>query len=204
MATLDTRPRPPIGALRDAVGAPVVLPGEAGWDAARTPWNLAVDQRPEAVVLARTAADVQATVRFALAGGLQVVPQGTGHGAAPMGDLSGAILLRTTAMRAVEIRPEARIARAEAGAEWTDVVGPATAHGLVPLHGSSPDVGVDRSLRAHDAAGLLRGARLARHRRRSSLSSAGSRRPKLPARRGLDRLLDYPRRAPLPGGRDID
>ncbi len=142
MTTLDTRPRPPIAALRDAVGPPVVLPGEAGWDEARTPWNLAVDQRPEAVVLARTAADVQATVRFALAAGLQVVPQGTGHGAAPMGDLSGAILLRTTAMRAVEIRPEARIARAKAGAEWADVVGPATAHGLVPLHGSSPDVGV--------------------------------------------------------------
>ena len=142
MATLETRPATPITALRDAVRAPVLFPGETGWDGARTAWNLAIDQRPEAVVQARTADDVRATVRFARAAGLQVAPQGTGHGAAPVGDLSGAILLRTVAMRGVEIRPEARIARAEAGAEWADVVGPATAHGLTPLHGSSPDVGV--------------------------------------------------------------
>ena len=143
MATLDTRPDTPISALRDAVAAPVLLPGDDGWDAARTPWNLAVDQRPAAVVQARTAEDVRDVVRFALAGRpAGACRRGPGHGAAPMGDLSGAVLLRTSAMRAVAIDPVARIARAEAGAEWADVVGPATAHGLTALHGSSPDVGV--------------------------------------------------------------
>ncbi len=142
MATLDTHPGTPIAALRDSVSAPVFLPEDDGWDAARTPWNLAVDQRPAAVVQARSAEDVRDVVRFALAAGIEVVPQGTGHGATPMGDLAGTVLLRTTAMRAVDIDPVARIARAEAGAEWAEVVGPATEHGLTALHGSSPDVGV--------------------------------------------------------------
>jgi FAD/FMN-containing dehydrogenase len=45
-------------------------------------------------------------------------------------------------LRAVEIDPETRTARAQAGALWMDVTGPAHEHGLAALAGSSPDVGV--------------------------------------------------------------
>ena len=45
-------------------------------------------------------------------------------------------------MRGVEIDPQARIARVEAGALWIDVVEAAAEHGLAALAGSSPDVGV--------------------------------------------------------------
>jgi hypothetical protein len=45
-------------------------------------------------------------------------------------------------MRRVDIDPAARIARAEAGAQWHDVGVPAAAHGLAALSGSSPNVGV--------------------------------------------------------------
>ena len=80
------------------VDGDVVRPGDEGWDAARAAWHLAVDQRPAAVVLAATARDVVATVDAARELGLQVAPQSTGHNAAPLGDLSGAILLKTSAM----------------------------------------------------------------------------------------------------------
>ena len=39
-------------ALRGRLDGAVVAPGDDGWDAARGSFNLAVDQRPEAVVLA--------------------------------------------------------------------------------------------------------------------------------------------------------
>jgi FAD/FMN-containing dehydrogenase len=45
-------------------------------------------------------------------------------------------------MRVVEIDPDSRRARAQAGAQWADVVGPANEHGLAALAGSSHDVGV--------------------------------------------------------------
>ena len=45
-------------------------------------------------------------------------------------------------MRQVTIDPVARIARAEAGAVWHEVVEAAAEHGLAALAGSSPDVGV--------------------------------------------------------------
>ena len=117
-------------------------PGDASWDVDRTAWNLAVDQRPVAVVHAESARDVQATVRTAGAAGLRVAPQSTGHNATPLGDLAGTILLRTSRMREVTIDPVRQVARAEGGAIWHDVTEAAAEHGLVALAGSAHDVGV--------------------------------------------------------------
>ena len=135
-AGLDLRP------LRENLDGDAIGPDDPSWDEARSAWNLAVDQRPAAVVLAESALDVVATVAFAREHGLRIAPQGTGHGAAALGDLDGTILLRTSRMRGVEIDPQARIARVEAGALWIDVVEAAAEHGLAALAGSSPDVGV--------------------------------------------------------------
>jgi UDP-N-acetylenolpyruvoylglucosamine reductase len=128
--------------LRRRLDGDVVGPHDDGWDEARTAWNLAVDQRPAAVALAESAADVVEVVRFARARGLRVAPQGTGHGAAAMGSLAGTILLKTERLRGVEIDPEARVARVAAGSVWIEVVEAAAEHGLAALAGSSHDVGV--------------------------------------------------------------
>ena len=129
-------------ALRAAVAGQVFVPGEAGYDQTRQAWNLAVDARPAVVVAAESASDVAQAVRYARAHGMRIAPQGTGHGAAPLEPLDGAMLLRTTRMRQVRIDPATRTARAEAGTEWQDVTVPAAEHGLAGLAGSSPNVGV--------------------------------------------------------------
>ncbi len=128
--------------LRGALGAQVVLPGEATWDTSRQPWNLARDQRPRAVALPRSARDVQAIVRVAVERGLRVAPQGSGHGAGPLAGLDDTILVRTAHLDSVSIDPAARRARVGAGVRWRDVAGPASGLGLAGLMGSSPDVGV--------------------------------------------------------------
>ena len=128
--------------LRELVDGDVVTPADENWDEARHAWNLAVDQRPAAVALPESAEDVIEIVRFARERGLRVAPQGTGHGAAALGDLGDTILLKTERMRGVRIDPERRIARAEAGTIWIEVVEAAAEHGLAALAGSSPDVGV--------------------------------------------------------------
>lgn len=121
---------------------PVIGPDDAGYDAARLPWNVAVDQRPAAVATPTTTAEVAAVVRSAAAAGLQVAPQGTGHNAAPLGDLSGTVLLRTDRMTGARVDPETGRATVGAGALWLHAVEAAATAGRAVLHGSSPDVGV--------------------------------------------------------------
>jgi FAD binding domain len=89
-----------------------------------------------------TAQDVASIVTYAREHGLRVTGHGTGHNATPHGDLSDTVLIKTERMRGVEIDPEARCARAEAGVLWAEVTAPASEHGLAPLSGSSPNVGV--------------------------------------------------------------
>jgi FAD/FMN-containing dehydrogenase len=128
--------------LSTSLEGELVLPDDPAWDEARTAWNLAVDQRPAAVVLAESASDVSKTIQIARSAGLRVAPQGTGHGATPLGDLSDTILLRTTRMRGVSVDPKRRTARVEAGVLWQEVTDAAAEHGLAALAGSSHDVGV--------------------------------------------------------------
>ncbi len=120
----------------------ILTPGDAGWDAARQARNPAVDQRPAAVAVPQTARDVADAITFARRRGLRVTAQATGHGAAPLGPLTGTLLVKTHAMRCVRIDPATQIARVGAGAVWQDVADAAAEHGLAWLAGASPDVGV--------------------------------------------------------------
>ncbi len=129
-------------ALADALTGNLVLPTDPEWDTARAAWNLSVDQHPVAVVNVASVRDVVATIKCARVRRLHVAPQGTGHNAGPLESLANTVLLRTGAMREVQIDPEARVARVEAGALWADVTSAAAEHGLAALAGSSPDVGV--------------------------------------------------------------
>jgi FAD binding domain-containing protein len=133
---------PDVRELRSRIAGDLVVPGDENWDEARQAWNLSVDQRPAAVALVESAADVAEVVDFAREYALRVAPQGTGHAASVLGSMHDTILIKTSRMNAVTIDPERRIARAEAGAIWIQVVEAAAEHRLAALAGSSPDVGV--------------------------------------------------------------
>ena len=124
------------------VPASVLLPGDDGWDVAREAWNALVDQHPAAVAQPTTADEVIEAIAWARARGLRVAPQSTGHNAAPMGDLSDTMLLKTAGLDEVSIDLERGVARAGGGVLWEQVVDAAAPHGMAVLHGSSPDVGV--------------------------------------------------------------
>jgi FAD/FMN-containing dehydrogenase len=129
-------------AVLAAPATTILMPGDPGWDDARQAWSLSVDQHPAAVALPAYPQDIVDVVRLACRYGLRVAAQGTGHNAAPLGPPADTILVKTERMRRVSIDPAARIARAEAGAVWLEVVQAAAEHGLAALAGSSPDVGV--------------------------------------------------------------
>jgi FAD/FMN-containing dehydrogenase len=124
----------------DGVRGRITAPGDPEWDAARGSWNLSVDQQPAFVVEAASAEDVQAVVRTAAREGLRVAPQATGHGSEALGPLDRTVLLKTAGLGAVSV--DGAIARVEAGATAGHVADAAGAHGLAPLLGLAPTVGV--------------------------------------------------------------
>jgi FAD/FMN-containing dehydrogenase len=129
--------------LRGLCGGAVHLPGDLGYDLARTPWNVQVESFPAAVTYPAFPEEVADVLRAAAAAGLKVAPQGTGHGAAPLeGRLGDAVLLRTAALGELSIDTGRRVARVGAGVLWGDLADAAGTVGLAGLHPSSPDVGV--------------------------------------------------------------
>jgi FAD/FMN-containing dehydrogenase len=128
--------------LTDAVTGRVVLPSDAGWDQARSGFNLLIDQQPAAIVFPADERDAAAAVAYARGAGLRVAPQATGHNQGPLGDLAGTLLLNVGDMQEVRVDAGARRVRVGAGVKWDRVAPRLSAHGLAGLHGSSPDVGI--------------------------------------------------------------
>ncbi len=125
-----------------SIAGRVATPSDPDWDQARAAWNLAADQHPSAVALVESAEDVAAVVGFAAKHDLRIAGQATGHGAVPLPPLDETILIKTERMRGVEIDPQERSARVEAGVLSAELADAAGEHGLSSLPGSSPDVGV--------------------------------------------------------------
>ena len=89
---------------------------------------------------ATTPADVCAAVLAARDRDLPVTVYATGHGGAmPDGDV---MVVMTAGMGGVVVDPERRVARVGAGVLWGEVVEAAAPHGLAPLSGTAPEVGV--------------------------------------------------------------
>lgn len=129
----------PLDQLAVHVRGDVHRPGDPGYDAAATPWNVAVVSRPAAVLEAADAADVVAAMHFANERGLEVAVRATGHGAADT--LEGTILVRTHRLDELTVHPEGW-ARVGAGVQWGAVMEAAAPLGLAPMCGSAPHVGV--------------------------------------------------------------
>src|SRR3954452_22368155 len=142
MMQVEALRAPQVRDVRANLAGELVLPGDSSWDEARVAWHLAVDQRPAVVAIPENLHDVIEIVHWAREEGLRIAPQGTGHNAPALGDLTDTLLLKTHRLRGVTIDPVARTARAEAGTIWIEVVQAAAEHGLAALAGSSPDVGV--------------------------------------------------------------
>jgi FAD/FMN-containing dehydrogenase len=130
----------PFDVLDVVLTGSVHTPEDPEYAAHVTPWNLAVQLAPAAVVDARTAEDVAGAVRFARAFGLTAGVQATGHGAIP--GITGHLLVSTKGLDEVTIHADERWARVGAGVKWLKVVEAAAPYGLAPLNGSSSDVGV--------------------------------------------------------------
>jgi FAD/FMN-containing dehydrogenase len=129
-------------ALRGQLRGSLCLPGEPGYDLARTLWNGMIDRRPAAVVRAAGPADVMRAVTLARAQGLLLAVRGGGHNIAGNAVCDGGLMIDLSPMRSVRIDPVRRTARVEPGATLGDFDHEAQAFGLATPVGINSTTGV--------------------------------------------------------------
>ena len=131
-----------VDAFMAQVEGDVLTTGTSGYDEARRVWNATVDRRPALIARARSAADVQAAVRFAAAHGMLVSVRGGGHHIAGNAVAEGGLMIDLSGMREVIVDPGARTARVGPGALLGDLDGAAQVHGLATPLGINSTTGV--------------------------------------------------------------
>jgi FAD/FMN-containing dehydrogenase len=131
-----------VAALRSNMRGTVALPGEDGYDAARTIWNAMVDRRPGLVVRCLGAADVINSVKLARDEKLLVAVRSGGHNIAGNAVCDGGLLIDLSLMKSVRVDPASCTARVEPGATLADFDKEAQAFGLATPLGINSTTGV--------------------------------------------------------------
>src|SRR5215468_6068579 len=131
-----------VSALRGKVRGTVALPGEDGYDAARSIWNAMIDRRPALVVRCLGAADVINAVKLARDEKLLLAVRSGGHNIAGNAVCDGGLLIDLSPMKSVRVDPAARTARVEPGATLADFDREAQAFALATPLGINSTTGV--------------------------------------------------------------
>jgi FAD/FMN-containing dehydrogenase len=128
--------------LSGQVSGPVLVPGDAGYDAARAVHNGLVDRSPALIARCRTAADVVAALAFAARAGLEVSVRGGGHNVAGRAVVDDGLMIDLAQMKDIAVDPAARTATAGAGVTWRELNDAAAAHGLAVTGGAVSSTGI--------------------------------------------------------------
>ncbi len=120
-----------LASFSEAFEGEIILPGSAGYDAARIVWNGMIDRRPAVVARPAGVEDVRGTVRFAREQELPIAVRCGGHSLAGFSTCDDGVVLDLSLMRDVQVDPERRTARVAGGSLLTQLDAAAQAHGLV-------------------------------------------------------------------------
>jgi len=150
-----------LGTFREVFAGEIILPADAGYDAARAVWNKMFDRRPALVVRPSGADDVVAALRFAREQELLVAVRCGGHSIPGLSTCDDGIVIDLSAMRGAQVDPGRRTARVNGGALLAELDEAAQAHGLVCPVGVVSHTGV---------AGLTLGGGMGRLQRKHGLT----------------------------------
>jgi FAD/FMN-containing dehydrogenase len=139
MTTLDMSL---IDELKPQIRGEILSSRQPEYDAARSLWNGMIDKRPAAIVRCSGVADVIATVNFARDRKLPLAIKAGGHNVSGKAVCDNGIVIDLAPMNNVRIDPEARRARAGAGAKWGAFDHEAQAFGLTTTGGVVSSTGV--------------------------------------------------------------
>ena len=131
-----------LNGLRAGLRGTMCLPGEPGYEDARTIWNAMIDRMPAVIVRAAGAADVIRAVGFAREHRLLLSVRGGGHNIAGNAVCDNGMMLDLSPMKSVRVNPAARTARVEPGVTLSEFDREAQAFGLATPLGINSTTGV--------------------------------------------------------------
>lgn len=140
--TISMNPDAAVSTLRQHFDGRVIVPGDDGYDAARTVFAGDVDRRPSVIVCPTDAAGVARVIATARESGLELAVRSGGHSNVGHGVVDDGIVLDLSAMNAVEIDPGSRTAWAQSGATASRYTAAAAKHGLATGFGDTGTVGL--------------------------------------------------------------
>lgn len=128
--------------LRTTLRGELLQPGDAGYDDARAVWNAMIDKKPALIARCQGQSDVAASILFAREHGLEVSVRGGGHNIAGKSVTEGGLMIDFSLMKSIQVDPESRIARAEAGVLWQEFDSATHAFGLATTGGTVGTTGI--------------------------------------------------------------
>ncbi len=128
--------------LRTSFSGELALPGQAGYEDARTIWNAMIDRRPGLIARCATTDDVGAAVRLARRHDLLVSVRGGGHGVSGKALCDGGLTIDLSRMRRVEVDAAEGLVRVQGGCLLGDIDAATAEHGLVVPVGIVSETGI--------------------------------------------------------------
>ena len=138
----QTLAAPAVEELARSFGGALLQPGDEGFDEARLVWNGIHDRHPALIARCTTPDDVVAAVNFAREHELTVAVRGGGHSAPGYATCDDGIVIDLSPMNKVEVDPDMKTARAEAGTTWGEFDAATQEHGLAVTGGRFSTTGI--------------------------------------------------------------
>jgi FAD binding domain/Berberine and berberine like len=131
-----------VGSVRDQLTGPLLLPGAAGYDDARSVWNAIVDRQPQMIIRCMNAGDVAIAVRTARELDLEIGVRCGGHNMLGLAVPDGGLMIDLSLMGAVRIDPARRRAWVQGGALLGALDAASQRYGLATTAGNVSHTGV--------------------------------------------------------------
>lgn len=128
--------------FKQRVRGPLLLPGDAAYDEARSLWNAMIDRKPAAILRCLGASDVLTAVQFAHEHNLLISIKGGGHNIGGLAVADDALMLDMSLMRGVWVDAQRRVAHAQAGCLLGDVDRETQLYGLATVLGFVSQTGI--------------------------------------------------------------
>ena len=120
----------------------LIAPADPAYDEQRRVWNGSIDRSPALIARCEGAGDVVAAVGFASKAGIPVAVRSGGHSFPGLSVCDGGIVIDLGPMKGIQVDPEARTARVEAGVLWGELDRATQEHGLATVGGIVTHTGV--------------------------------------------------------------
>jgi len=128
--------------LAGQIDGQLLVPGDAGYDEARTVWNAMVDRKPNCIVRCANFNDVSTAVRLARKRQLEIGVRCGGHGVLGSAVPEGGLMIDLSAMDRVRVDPDRRRAWVQGGTLLGAIDEASLEHGLATTAGNVSHTGV--------------------------------------------------------------